>query len=80
MRVSAIPEHIRIGARAGGSVDNAFEAANSSKPVHVESLDRPVRIDEENGDHAVMAVNVQLSGHRRTPAPVAGVSPFPNSI
>ena len=65
---SEIPaDGIRIGACTGGGFGNAAEAAHPSKPLDVEGLDRPVWIDEEDGDHtASMIVDVQLSGHRRS--------------
>ena len=49
---SEIPELIRVGARASGSFGNGGEAAHAGKPIDVEGLDRPVRLDEDDGNHA----------------------------
>jgi hypothetical protein len=64
------PTQRRIGACRGGGFGNAAKATHASKPLDVEGLNRPVRINEEDGDHAaIMVVDVQLSGHRLPPPP-----------
>ena len=67
------PTQRRIGACKGGGFGNAAKATYASKPLDFEGLNRPVRINEENGDHAaIMVVDVQLTGHRLSSPPLIG--------